>query len=262
MATEAAGGMLTDDGSRRRTLGGIFFVLVRQYVRANGQERLEHELFPRRHQRFAKPTKPADPPQTTNLTARPTQSAAPPPPAAAGRLRPRLRGRNELPPTALPSPLPTEPGMLAAQPNTDAARPVETSGQRDPNGALSEARRLLPPDSGCYGVGAMNETHTLLLRFHFPDVARVRYAATIDAIRAATGWEVAIHPSPHQEMLSAAARATLPDHVQSLATPSLHVARRTITLRYRGDFSEAERTAASTRFQNETGWALDFAAIG
>jgi hypothetical protein len=257
MATAAAGGMLTDDGSRQRTLGGIFFVLVRQYVRANGQERLEHELFPRRHQRFAKPTKPADPPQTTNLTARPTQSAAPPPPAAAGRLRPRIRGRNELPPSTLPSALPAEL-------NTDTARPqpAQASGQRDPNGALSEARRLLPPDSGCYGVGAMNETHTLLLRFHFPDVARVRYAATIDAIRAATGWEVAIHPSPHQEKLAAAARATLPEHVQSLAAPSLHFARRTITLRYRGDFSEAERNAASTRFQNETGWALDFAAIG
>lgn len=385
MAADAAGGMLTDDGSRKRTTGGIFFVLVRQYLRANGQEHLEREFFPRRQQR---PQPPAP---------RPSQVPALPPPTAQGRLRPRMRGRTELPPPALLTPQPTndqapasdQPPAPAAPPSqalvlatldrqlgsapdiyrrsynpstgaltlwanfpavasvryaaqlaaaaAEAGVPItinpaahqgmliaaargalpegyqagrvtvqngretvtievapapdpaiqadiqrrfqeltgwtlelnavdalppqpQATGPRDPNSALSEARRLLPADSGCYAIGAQNATNTLLLRFHFPDVARQRYASAIDAIRASTGWEVVIHPSPHQEMLAAAARATLPAAVEGLGTPSLRFERRTVILRYRGQFSEAEQQAARERFQAETGWALDFAA--
>jgi hypothetical protein len=40
---EAAGGMLTNDGTRRRTPGGTFFQLVRQQVRPHERRR----LFPR-----------------------------------------------------------------------------------------------------------------------------------------------------------------------------------------------------------------------
>ncbi len=375
IVAEEAGGMLTDDASRRRTPGGIFFVLVRQHLRVSGQEHLEREFFPRRQQR----------PNPTSTPPRPAQAAAPPP--AQGRLRPRMRGRTELPPATLLTPRPTDSGIMPdGQPPSQAVvlaildrhlglapdiyrrsynptsgaitlwanfpiianarystalaaaaaeagvpisiglqahqgmlaaaaraalpedcqigrvtvqnalevvsieiataldsasqeaahtsfqattgwklelividdlppQPLAT-GPRDPNGALSDARRLLPPDSGCYSIGAQNAAHILVLRFHFPDVARGRYAAAVDAIRAATGWDVVIHPSPHQEMLAAAARATLPVNVQSFGAPSLRFEHRTITLRYRGDFPEAERTAASAHFQQETGWSI------
>src|SRR5712671_821452 len=43
LTCEASGGMLTNDGTRRRTPGGVFFQLVRQ--RATTQERWR--LFPR-----------------------------------------------------------------------------------------------------------------------------------------------------------------------------------------------------------------------
>src|SRR5215470_10217712 len=62
LTSEANGGMLTKDGTRRRTPGGVFFQLVKE--RATRQER--HRLFdpPRpRHQQPPTPAPPQAPPQ-------------------------------------------------------------------------------------------------------------------------------------------------------------------------------------------------------
>lgn len=42
---EAAGGMLTEDGTRRRTPGGIYFRIVREGLRADNQQRLIAQIF-------------------------------------------------------------------------------------------------------------------------------------------------------------------------------------------------------------------------
>ncbi|HEY1016907.1 MAG TPA: hypothetical protein VGE07_29610, partial [Herpetosiphonaceae bacterium] len=62
-AIEAQGGMLLPDGSRRRTLGGVFFVLIRQ--RMTAEQREPFPLWRDRPARAPKPegTPPAAPPQ-------------------------------------------------------------------------------------------------------------------------------------------------------------------------------------------------------
>lgn len=58
---EAHGGMLTQDGSRRRTLGGIFFALAKQHLRAHDPV-LARAAFRRRRIRPARPVpKPQQP---------------------------------------------------------------------------------------------------------------------------------------------------------------------------------------------------------
>jgi hypothetical protein len=378
IATEQAGGMLTDDGSRRRTVGGIFFVLVKQHLHTTGRTELEQSLFPRRRARPARPEAAPAAPRLPSI-----------PPTAQGRLRPRVRGRSEAVPGSpfspdqpddTPAPRPAPPsqaavlaaldrhlgpapdiyrrsynpdtgaltlsahfppvararyasalstaaaeagvpiaissqphhGMLDAaarsaippgavvriliqagretivaqmaspldQAALDAAReqvrattgwqlevsvveglPAQrATGPMDPNAAISEARRLLPAESGVYGVGAQNQSQTLVVRFHFPDIARGRYAEVIDTIRATTGWDVAIHPSPHQEMLAAAARAVLPPGAEPVGAPSLRFERHTLVLRYRGALDEQAAAAARTQFQDQTGWALELSS--
>jgi len=129
LTCEASGGMLTKDGTRRRTPGGVFFQLVRE--RATPQER--RRLFPWTAAPSG-PTPPPRPPQTpTTLTwddARTlmqTLTTAPPGEARTMKLtligRPgtvetrgqavgfRMQGK---PPGALPRglpPVPTQPPM-------------------------------------------------------------------------------------------------------------------------------------------------------
>lgn len=50
----ASGGLATADGTRPRTLGGIFFKIVRDALRANGQDDHFNQIFRYRHQRAAK----------------------------------------------------------------------------------------------------------------------------------------------------------------------------------------------------------------
>jgi PHAX RNA-binding domain len=372
VATEQGEGMLTDDGSRRRTLGGIFFVLVKQQLREQGQDDLAGRLFPRRQQRRS----PAPPPQ-------PAVVAIP----VGARARPRMRGRSELPPAATvggrpapapeqdsaPSAIPSQASVIGAldrqigaapefyrrsynpasgaltlfahfppvaqaryatqiaaasaaagvaiavspQPNqaslvaaaaaalpsgaqilrssaatgrdalgvavapaptpaeieaacstfsaatgwTLEITPVESApapraSASDPNAAIGIARRCLPIASGCYAIGAQSEGQALLVRFFFPDVARASYARELDQIRAESGWDVLIHPAIHQEMLIAAARHALPLDVELPGAPSLHFDRQIVTVRCRGDLSEAAQGEAQQRFAELTGWVL------
>ena len=47
---EAAGGILTKDGSRRRTPGGVFFYLLRQQASPKERRRLFQRPAPQKHQ--------------------------------------------------------------------------------------------------------------------------------------------------------------------------------------------------------------------
>lgn len=72
LAIEAAGGMMTADGERRRTAGGVFFYLVRGRVSDN----MRHEMFYARKK--AEPQPPA--PEKAKKPKQAQPAAAPPPP--------------------------------------------------------------------------------------------------------------------------------------------------------------------------------------
>jgi hypothetical protein len=130
------------------------------------------------------------------------------------------------------------------------------------NLATWAAQELFGPETGCYKIGADQQAGILILRFEFPDVARARYAGQIAELAHSTGWQVQIHPQPHQGALEAAARAALPEGLTLVGAPSLASATREVTLRCRGEADPAAIEAARAAFEERTGWSLIVRGVG
>ena len=124
------------------------------------------------------------------------------------------------------------------------------------NLATWSAQELFGPETGCYKIGADQQAGVLILRFEFPDVARTRYTDQIAELARGTGWQVQVHPQPHQGALDAAARAALPHGLTLLGAPSLAAATREVTVRCRGEADPAAIKAARAAFAEQTGWSL------
>ena len=124
------------------------------------------------------------------------------------------------------------------------------------NLATWSAQELFGPATGCYKIGADQQAGILILRFEFPDVARARYADQIAELARGTGWQIQVHPQPHQGALDAAARAALPTGLALIGAPSLASPTREVTLRCGGEAEPAAVEAARAAFAEQTGWSL------
>jgi Cft2 family RNA processing exonuclease len=123
--------------------------------------------------------------------------------------------------------------------------------------ALQIAQYLLGSLPGYVKVGAEVATSTLLLRFHFPDVAKERYAEQFAELSEKTGWNVRFHPlTAHHEALLKMAQHVLPSSLKCMETPSLYHNQRKVSILCKGTASAEEIQEARQRFEQETGWKL------
>ena len=136
----------------------------------------------------------------------------------------------------------------------EAPQAIEPLSQYD---ALQVAQHLLGSLPGFVKVGAEVATLTLLLRFHFPDVAKVRYAEQFAELSSQTGWQVRVHPlTAHHEALIAMARHVLPPGLTCVDTPSLYHSQRKVSVLCKGTASAEAMQEARQHFEEETGWKL------
>lgn len=142
-----------------------------------------------------------------------------------------------------------EDGLEGFAPPPDA-RPSEL------NFALNTARAWFGPESGCYKASADQAALVVTLRFHFPEVARRRYAEQLAELAAFIGWTVRLYPQPHQEALMRAAREALPASLSPVGSPALQSAAREVAVRVQGQAEPAELEAAAAAFAERTGWRL------
>src|SRR5205085_1614365 len=133
------------------------------------------------------------------------------------------------------------------------APPVEPINQHD---AILLAQRILSGLPGYYKTGLDFATSTLLLRFHFPKVAQVRYSEELAQIQARTGWSVRLHPTAHQQALVDMAQRLLPAGLTSNGTPSLLLAQEAVRVNCLGSASSEAIQDAERRFLEEIGWRL------
>ncbi len=121
---------------------------------------------------------------------------------------------------------------------------------------LALLERRVPPDlAGPYATSVKAGEAGVVLRYPFPAAARPRVAQALEAVAAASGWTVAVHPHANQEALVERARRAVPDGV----------AHRRVSIRFEQDVVEVEVACriedASSReeaFRAQTGWGLAF----
>lgn len=107
-----------------------------------------------------------------------------------------------------------------------------------------------------YQIGADTNRGVLWLHFHFPDVAKVRYADQLSRLVAQTGWRVELHPRVHQQALIEQARALLPAGVSIVGKTSVFQDQQLLSLTCTGSMSEEEQQEIQQRFLEQTGWQL------
>lgn len=132
----------------------------------------------------------------------------------------------------------------------------------DQHGAVRVAQSILRGLPGYVKVGAEQGRWLLHARFHFPQVARRRYADLFAEIEAQTGWQVQVQDGVHQEALAEMARDVLPDGLRANGTPSIYHQQQAVLIQCKGEVPQEEVLAAQKRFEEETGWQLTITVPG
>ena len=96
----------------------------------------------------------------------------------------------------------------------------------------------------------------LELRFHFPDIARVRHAAAVTGLATELGWEMTFRQTPDQNALQAAAKRSLPAELRSIGEPSVRADLQRVEVSVIDDLPPEQLAAAAARFAAETGYQL------
>jgi Cft2 family RNA processing exonuclease len=144
--------------------------------------------------------------------------------------------------------------------STPAQAPVQT--RLDQHAAIATAQSILRGQPGYLKVGAEPGRWILHARFHFPEIARQRFADLFAEIEARTGWLVQVPDGVHQEALARMARQVLPQGLSQASTPSIYHNQRAVLLQCKGEAPQEEVLAAQQRFEEETGWQLTITVPG
>jgi hypothetical protein len=100
----------------------------------------------------------------------------------------------------------------------------------EPNQALALANQSFPAEARLRKCGYRLEQQTLVLTFDFPDVARERYAESLRELQTASGWQVEVIPQANHVALNALVRELLPESVQIIKGPSLHLEQKRVSV--------------------------------
>ena len=154
------------------------------------------------------------------------------------------------------APIPDQP--IQAQPvqSLPAQRMRVVEKGMPQHAALAMAQIRLANLPHCYKIGVDPRERTILVRFHFPDLARERYATIFQKLKVETGWEVVLHPQIHQGALIELAQSLVPAGVICLDTPSIYQEQQEVHMKCEGNISDEEVQKVQEKFHEESGWDL------
>ncbi|GCE04125.1 MBL fold metallo-hydrolase [Dictyobacter aurantiacus] len=123
--------------------------------------------------------------------------------------------------------------------------------------ALHYAQELLKPLPGYLRVKVEVDSHTLIPRFAFPDIARERYAERLASISGVTGWNVRLHMIIYPPALKEVLTRILPEGLSCVDTPSIYQEKRKVGIVCVGQAAPELVEEARRHFIEETGWELE-----
>ncbi|NJN68214.1 MAG: hypothetical protein HC884_16620 [Chloroflexaceae bacterium] len=150
--------------------------------------------------------------------------------------------------------LPSSPSSPSSPPSPPSSS--ATPHRLDLHTAMALVRAALRDAQDFYKVSADQAQGVLMVRFHFPDIARVRYADTLDRLSNQTGWTVTVYPEPHQGAMEALVRRTMPEGAEVVGAPSLYRKNRQVLTKVRGRAEKKALDRAREAFAQTTGWTL------
>ncbi len=136
----------------------------------------------------------------------------------------------------------------------DEPPPAYTSDPVNQQHALQQIRAVVGDDA--HRISVYSDTHTIMVRFFFPDVMRERYADQLYDLEQHTGWHIEIHPEANQDALRETVRKALPARAELIREPSLYRELRHIQVICREPLTAEEQQAAQQETLTRTGWQL------
>jgi len=138
---------------------------------------------------------------------------------------------------------------------------------RDSEGRLEQSSlvNLLPKILGdtpdLYRSGFKRDNHTVILYFHFPEVALQRYAEKLAELEKESGWRVVVHPETHQGALNEVVDRLVGDKVIVARAPSIYRDQKMVVLNLEQEPDPEWMAQIKEQFQAETGWQLSHRVI-
>ncbi|GCE14935.1 MBL fold metallo-hydrolase [Tengunoibacter tsumagoiensis] len=154
-------------------------------------------------------------------------------------------------------PLPITPSVVPEPAPTSGAR----TNMMNQTGVLNLAQVTLGSLPHCYKVGVDHTARTILVRFHFPEVAVQRYAEKIRQLELVTGWKVVIHPQVHQGALDDLARHIVAAYQGAVSKVSLFPTSKQVQAVLTTPMGKEQIARAQQQFLEESGWALTILAV-
>ncbi len=129
-------------------------------------------------------------------------------------------------------------------------------GKFEQNMALVAVETFFPPETGLYRKGIMREKGEITLYFHFPDIARTKYAKELDELEDITGWDVVVNTRPNQDALVKEAIKVLSGVFRPMKRPSVHIHEKKIDIKGEQLGKDAELQRVVEEFQEKTGFSF------
>ncbi len=143
-----------------------------------------------------------------------------------------------------------------SSPTTSSSSPDNDNSKRmEFNAMCAKAQEMFPEETGRYKTSVHVEEGSVCLNFHFPAVARERYAEQLADFEHTTGWRVELNQHPNTSHFEPLLRALLGERARDLQQVAWFLDRNLVCVRMAESYPGLLKVCE--QFRRETGLDLD-----